>query len=178
MRSLRGQALAVFLTIGGICLAADLATKSAAEHWITAEGQHVVIPGWLQFVYRINPGMMWSFFHNFGGNANRVLAVFSSVAVLAIFGWGIWGLDGRRGLAAVAGMILGGAVGNLYDRCAYGGVRDFIDVHLQFYDYPVFNLADSFLVCGAALLLLASFRSPVRQAEASVAAGSDSSALS
>ncbi|MFO0947693.1 MAG: signal peptidase II [Planctomycetota bacterium] len=55
-------------------------------------------------------------------------------------------------LASVLGGILGGAAGNLHDRILFGGVRDFIDAHYhEVYHWPTFNLADSFLVCGAHL---------------------------
>ena len=54
------------------------------------------------------------------------------------------------------GLILGGTLGNLYDRVVFNGVRDFLHWNYLF-DWPVFNLADSCLVCGACLLLLQAF---------------------
>jgi len=55
-------------------------------------------------------------------------------------------------------LVLGGALGNLYDRVAYEAVRDFIDVHLFGWDYPVFNVADAALVVGIVILLVRSWR--------------------
>ena len=54
-------------------------------------------------------------------------------------------------------LILGGALGNLIDRMAYGYVVDFLDFYWQTYHFPVFNVADSAITCGAVLLLWQSF---------------------
>ena len=51
-------------------------------------------------------------------------------------------------------MIIGGAVGNLVDRLRHGAVTDFIDLHVAGYHWPVFNIADSAITVGAALLLI------------------------
>ena len=57
------------------------------------------------------------------------------------------------------GLVLGGAIGNLFDRIVYGYVIDFIDVYIFGYDYPIFNVADSCVVVGIILILLLSFKS-------------------
>ena len=56
--------------------------------------------------------------------------------------------------AAAAGLIAGGAIGNLVDRLRFGAVTDFIDLHWGAAHWPTFNLADAAIVCGVALLLL------------------------
>jgi lipoprotein signal peptidase len=60
-------------------------------------------------------------------------------------------------LCAALGLILAGTLGNLYDRVIFDGVRDFL--YFYWIEWPVFNLADCFLVCGAGLLLLQAFLS-------------------
>lgn len=85
--------------------------------------------------------------------ANTLFAVVSLVAACGISVWVV--LRGRQAdgwISAALGLILGGTVGNLYDRVVFHGVRDF----LFFYkiDWPVFNVADCCLVCGAIMLVL------------------------
>lgn len=79
------------------------------------------------------------------------LAVTVSVFLLA---W-LRRLSAGQQLQAVAlAMILGGALGNLYDRALYGYVVDFIDVYYQDWHFPIFNIADSAITVGAVLLIL------------------------
>lgn len=92
-----------------------------------------------------------------GPDANPLFAVISIVAAVAITFWANRPATIRdRWLCAALGLILGGTLGNLYDRLLFHGVRDFL-----WWDYivnwPVFNLADCCLVCGAGLLLLQAF---------------------
>jgi signal peptidase II len=71
------------------------------------------------------------------------------VAVLAVW---LWRAD--RGLIGVAiGLIIGGALGNVVDRLRFGAVADFLDFHIGGYHWPAFNVADSGITIGAALLL-------------------------
>jgi len=137
-----------------------------------------VIPGWFKFIAqfdkeaplcncgfsslqtwsapimpRVNHGALFGIGQNHKGLAN---GVFAAVSVLAAVGIVIWGTRQstcrERGLMAALGLILGGTIGNLYDRLVFGGVRDF----LYFYriEWPVFNVADCCLVVGAGLLLV------------------------
>jgi lipoprotein signal peptidase len=88
--------------------------------------------------------------------ANLAFAAVSLLAVLAIAYWST-----RRStasdwcLCAALGLILAGTLGNLYDRLVFNGVRDFLYFH--WFEFPVFNVADSCLVCGAFLLLIQAF---------------------
>src|SRR2546426_1016408 len=83
--------------------------------------------------------------------------VFAWLAAAAIVLWSFQGATARdRTLCASLGLILAGTLGNLYDRVVFQGVRDFLHWNWGF-DWPVFNVADCCLVCGAALMLLQAF---------------------
>jgi lipoprotein signal peptidase len=102
---------------------------------------------------RVNHGALFGIGQNHKGLANGIFAAVSVAAAIAIVVWGTRRNTAReKGLMAALGLILGGTVGNLYDRLIFGGVRDF----LYFYrvEWPVFNVADCCLVVGAALLLI------------------------
>ena len=102
---------------------------------------------------RVNHGALFGIGGAKKGLANGTFAAVSMAAAIAIVVWGTRPSTAReRGLMAALGLILGGTVGNLYDRLVFGGVRDF----LYFYkvEWPVFNIADCCLVVGAGLLLV------------------------
>jgi signal peptidase II len=88
--------------------------------------------------------------------ANGFFTVISVIAALAIVIWG-WRSSTRRdwSLSAALGLILAGTLGNLYDRIVFHGVRDFL--YFYWFEWPVFNVADCCLVCGAFLLLFQAF---------------------
>lgn len=151
--------LLLFLLIAGGCFIADVASKNVVARTLRlGEFQMEVIPGWFNIIYRVNQGGMWSWFREHGATANSTLAIFSCFAVLLILSFAYFGLkSGDWVLTTVLAAILGGALGNLHDRFVHQGVRDFLDFHYhEVYHYPTFNLADSFLVCGAIFLFFAS----------------------
>src|SRR5262249_33652332 len=104
--------------------------------------------------------------------ANTIFALVSVVAVVAIAFWSTRRSTARDwALCAALGLILGGTLGNLYDRLIFFGVRDFL--YFYWIEWPVFNIADCCLVCGAFLLLGQAFWSrsmpPVEQRTSEVA---------
>lgn len=116
-----------------------------------------IIPHFFDFTLVYNPGAAFSFLADQGGWQKYfflVLAiVICSYLARAIvkneFGsWGKWG----------AAMIIGGAIGNVIDRLAYGHVVDFLLFYWQNWYYPAFNIADSFICVGAACLVIDSFK--------------------
>jgi lipoprotein signal peptidase len=92
-----------------------------------------------------------------GHDMNRLFAIVSVLAALGITYWSTRPTTrGDRLLCAALGLVLGGTLGNLYDRLLFAGVRDFLHWY-RWYDWPVFNIADSCLVFGAGLLLAHAF---------------------
>jgi signal peptidase II len=105
---------------------------------------------------RVNHGALFGIKLGLGDNdawfANLVFAIVSMAAAIAITAWSTRKATGRDPvLCAALGLILGGTLGNLYDRLIFGGVRDFL--YFYWIEWPVFNVADCCLVCGAFLLM-------------------------
>ena len=113
-------------------------------------GGQVIIPGFFALVYATNYGAAWGMLEGMGW----LLIVLAVVALGAIYRF-------RRALELEGfwpqlafGLILGGIIGNTYDRLVHGHVIDFLDVDLGFYRWPTFNLADCGIVVGTACYLL------------------------
>ncbi|TIC79715.1 signal peptidase II [Crenobacter intestini] len=119
-----------------------------------------VIPGYFNFTLLYNPGAAFSFLADAGGWQKW----FFTLLAFGVSGYLGWQIVQRRFSALMdcaAAFIIGGALGNVIDRMLHGHVIDFIQVH--YYDswyYPAFNLADSFICVGAALMVIDSFRHP------------------
>jgi signal peptidase II len=120
---------------------------------------HAVIPGFFSFILLFNPGAAFSFLANAGGWQKHL---FTLLAVL-VSGWLGWNIARQRFtvlMCCAAAFIMGGAIGNVIDRFAYGHVIDFILLYYHNWFYPAFNLADSFICVGAVLMVLDSLKKP------------------
>jgi signal peptidase II len=123
-----------------------------------------VIPGFFSLVHTRNPGIAFSLFADSGPLVRNVLVPLVSIAAVALIIAMLWGSrnTGAKTYAGLA-LILSGAVGNLYDRAAYGYVVDFLDFYIGAYHWPAFNVADSCITIGAGLILLDALRSAAQQ---------------
>lgn len=135
-----------------------------AKAWVTAHipmgGAIPVIPRVLRITHWTNEGAAFSLFADTASPhlVNRALITINCVVAAAVL-LALVKLGKHFSLVAVAlALILGGALGNVHDRIAYGSVVDFIEVHIFRYHWPDFNVADSAVVIGACLLLLDSLR--------------------
>jgi signal peptidase II len=111
------------------------------------------------YLPRVNQGALFGLGARTGDGtgANGLFALVSLIAAGAIIFWSTRPLARHdRFLCLALGLILAGALGNLFDRLLFGGVRDFLHWYYVV-NWPVFNLADCFLVAGAGLLLLQAF---------------------
>jgi signal peptidase II len=135
--------------------AADLVTKSVVFRWLAGRGDRPVIvwDGFLQIVHAENRGGVFGL-----GQGSGAWLIFGLVAAAAVI-YFAHRKDARSVLLQIAlGLVLGGAVGNLYDRLAFGFVRDFIDVcYWPGRHWPAFNVADSGICVGAAYLAIHAF---------------------
>lgn len=105
----------------------------------------------------VNQGALFGFLRDHKALANGGFALISLLAAAAIVYWSTLRSTARdRWLCSALGLILAGTLGNFYDRIVFNGVRDFLHWNYLF-DWPVFNIADCCLVCGACLLLLQAF---------------------
>ena len=121
-------------------------------------GEQVEITSFFSLVHFQNPGAAFSFLSDQGGWQRYFLIAITLLAVLYI----PWLINQyKKNILIVIGLllILGGAIGNLYDRISYGYVIDFIYLHFAEFYWPAFNVADSAISLGVLLFLYGSFKS-------------------
>jgi signal peptidase II len=143
------------LVVSVLIVAADRLTKWLASTRIEIGDNLQVIPHVFAISHVENPGAAFSLFND-SSSPERVrwlLLIFSLVAAVAVLAALV--KLGRRITATSVGLalILGGALGNAYDRLRFGYVIDFLEVHIIHYHWPDFNVADSAIVVGGILLL-------------------------
>src|SRR4051794_9107892 len=106
-----------FLAAIVLAAVADLATKWAVFAWVGSSQNRVVIwPGRFEFVQRLNDAGIWSV--GYGSvNSNRIFIVLACLVVPLVVAWALWTIrPSQRGTACLLGFIVGGAIGNVYDR--------------------------------------------------------------
>lgn len=140
-----------WLLLSAAVAAADLATKAWVSAVFRTGDVHVVAP-FLNLVLWHNPGAAFSFLAGAGG-WQRWFFVGVTVVVSAVLLAMLRRSGGNRLLAAALALVLGGAAGNLWDRLTLGHVVDFIQLHAAGYYWPAFNVADSAITVGVALIL-------------------------
>jgi signal peptidase II len=147
----RGKHLGLLLAVAILVL--DLWSKHAVFAALS-EHEHVwLIDTWFGFTKVFNPGIMWGKFSEISGALPWLRVV---AAVVVLFMLRSAPRDALR-LQLALGLVLGGAIGNIYDGFTVGQVRDFLLVDLDFppFDpFPVFNVADSAICVGVGLLAL------------------------
>ena len=137
--------------LAALVIAIDLGSKYWALASLSYNVAEPVLPFW-NWTLRYNTGAAFSFLAGQGGWQRWLFAVLAAgvSAMLAVWIW----RTPRRLEAYSYALILGGALGNLYDRMRHGHVVDFIEWHAAGHYWPAFNFADSAICIGAALLML------------------------
>jgi signal peptidase II len=146
----------LLLVLSALVILVDRLTKAWIEAHIKIGHTIVVIPRVFRLSHVLNTGAAFSMFESTKSPLFvRNLLVGFSVAAIVLVLVLLWKLGRSFTLTSVAlALILGGAIGNLYDRILYKHVVDFLEVHIVHYHWPDFNVADSAIVVGACLLLI------------------------
>lgn len=142
----------IILTL--IFLLVDIVSKLLISRYILLEKSIKIINNFLYITYVRNTGAAWSMF-----SSRSVLVLIVSFFIIVGIVLYVNKNRPKDKIERLAySMILGGALGNFVNRIVYGYVIDFIDVKIFKYDYPIFNLADSFIVIGVILLVVYAWR--------------------
>ena len=138
---------------------AVIVVDQATKHWMLASfrpGEDLPLTSFASLVLAFNPGAAFSFLAGEDGWQRWLFAVIA-VAACGAMTW-LLRRGGRTLFCAGLALIIGGALGNLYDRLTLGHVVDFMLLHYRGWYYPAFNVADSAITVGAAALIIDSFR--------------------
>lgn len=131
----------------------DQSSKYLADS-LLVWGQPVEIFSWFNFFLAYNTGAAFSFLSDADGWQRWFFIGIGFVAVAIIVVWMRRLSSGERVTAVALALILGGAIGNIIDRVLWGHVIDFIDWHYRDWHWPAFNVADSAISVGVALLIV------------------------
>jgi signal peptidase II len=150
--------------VSALLVALIFALDQYTKHLILADwkvGDTVaVIPSFFSLTYVRNRGGAFGMLADLPEGWRVGFFVAFAVVTVAALVWMLRSTPARDLAQRMAiTWVIGGAAGNLYDRIRYGEVVDFLDVYVQGWHWPAFNVADSFITCGVVLLLLASMRS-------------------
>jgi len=156
-----------YLWLSSLVIVLDQASKWLMVSWLSLYETVAVFP-YFNLTMAHNKGAAFSFLADAGGWQRGFFIGLTTVISIALLIW-LKKLSTQAKLEAIAiSMILGGAVGNVIDRIYYGYVIDFLDVYAGSYHWPAFNIADSAIVVGAALLIIDSFRAEPKSNQESV----------
>lgn len=149
---MKNTATFVIAAMGGVIL--DILSKWIVFSKIGEFGKIILIPGLINILRSRNEGVVFGLFP---GKTNMFI-IFSIIAIAIIIYIYITSDKVLFVSNLALGLILAGAIGNLWDRIWYGHVRDFIDLHIgNKYHWPTFNIADSLICIGISFMVFASF---------------------
>ena len=148
--------------LSGSVIALDQAAKFLAERLLVMHQPVPVLPSF-NWMLTYNPGAAFSFLAGAGGWQRWFFLVLGSLVSIALIIWLTRLRPEEKRLALALALILGGAIGNLIDRAWLGQVIDFIQLYYDRWYWPAFNIADSAITIGAALLVLDSLLGERRQ---------------
>ncbi|WP_411705370.1 signal peptidase II [Edaphovirga cremea] len=148
-----------WLWLALIVLVLDLGSKQ----WVMAHfylGESVPLVPFFNLTYAHNPGAAFSFLADKGGWQRWFFAAIALVISVVLIVLMYRSSAKQRLVNAAYALIIGGALGNLFDRMVHGVVIDFIDFYVNNWHWPVFNLADTAICIGAVIIVLEGFFAP------------------
>lgn len=146
----------LYFSVSAVVILGDRLTKLFIARYVELNfGIINVIPNFFAITHVENAGAAFSLFADWPQRVRVPLLVgFSSVAMIVVC-YLLWNSAAKFSWTGLAlAFILGGAVGNLYDRIVFGRVTDFLHFYIGNHMWPDFNLADSAILCGATLLFV------------------------
>jgi len=144
----------IWITVSVAIVALDQLTKSAILKWVALYDK-IPIADFINITHHRNTGAAFGFLAGASGWQKWFFIALGSAVSLYIVSW-LWKIrrDGYAMLSAGLALVMGGAIGNVVDRVLHGSVVDFIQVLIFGWPFPTFNLADSAITAGAALLII------------------------
>ena len=146
-----------WLWLSAAVVAVDQLSKQIASQMLGLHQPVPVLP-FLNLTLTHNTGAAFSFLSDAGGWQRWFFVTLTLVISVVIVVWMTRLKEGHRWLICALALVLGGALGNLWDRLAIGAVVDFIDVYYGTWHWPAFNLADSAICIGAVMLVVSTFK--------------------
>lgn len=148
------QARGFNLLIAVAVLVLDRLSKWIIATRLTLHDGFTVVPNFFRIVHVENPGAAFGLFAESATRWRLTALILFSLLALAVVGALLWKNSERVSATGIAlSLVLGGALGNLWDRVIAGHVTDFLEFHVGSYYWPSFNVADSAIVVGALLLV-------------------------
>jgi signal peptidase II len=154
--AMRELSMLKWLWLSLVAIVLDQVSKLIVDNSMQLYESIPLMP-YFNLTYVHNTGAAFSFLSEAGGWQRWFFAILALVISVVLSVW-LSRLQKHETLLAVAlSLVLGGAIGNLIDRLAYGYVIDFLDVYFNTWHWPAFNIADSAITLGVALMLAESF---------------------
>ena len=151
----KNSARVFYLLIVLVVIVLDRWTKRLVARRISLYTHIQIIPGFFRLTHTENTGAAFSMFADSPALWKTALLIGFAVVALVVVSVLLWKNHPSHAVSGVGlALIMGGALGNLWDRLASGRVVDFLLFYVRHYQWPVFNLADSAIVVGAGLLIV------------------------
>lgn len=142
------------ILIAAVVVVLDRITKWVIAQKITLHDSVDIVPGMFRLTHVQNQGAAFGLFADSPSEWKVAMLILFSIAALGVVSALLWRNGNAMNATAIAlSLVMGGALGNLWDRVAAGRVIDFLDFYMGSHHWPAFNIADSAIVVGALLLL-------------------------